>query len=55
MSEEKILDVLKRGAMKKVEIAEETGLSSYAVCKSLKIMKDEGKVISPKRCYYGLP
>ncbi len=34
------------------EIAEATGLSKDEVSKALKELKKEGKVISPKRCFY---
>ncbi|MCF4152597.1 winged helix-turn-helix domain-containing protein [Dethiosulfovibrio sp. F2B] len=54
-SEEKILEALSEKAMKAGEIAEFVGLDKDDVSKTLKTLKAKGKVISPKRCYYGLP
>ena len=34
------------------EIAELTGLSKDTVSKAMKTLKKDGKVDSPKRCYY---
>ena len=34
------------------DIAKSTGLDSKEVSKIIKELKAEGKVISPKRCYY---
>lgn len=36
------------------EIAEETGIESKEVSKIIKELREEGKVYSPKRCYYAL-
>jgi biotin operon repressor len=36
------------------EIAEQTGIDSKEVSKIIKELREEGKVISPKRCYYAL-
>ncbi len=52
---EKILEVLSRGPMRPGEIAEAAGLDKDDVSVALKSLKAEGRVISPKRCYYGLP
>lgn len=52
---QKILDALSKGPMRPGEIAEASGLDKDQVSKALKTLKSEGKVISPKRCYYGLP
>ncbi|RUM43799.1 MAG: transcriptional regulator [Desulfurobacterium sp.] len=48
-------------AMKKAEkpvrpgdIAKMTGLESKEVSKIIKKLKEEGKVYSPKRCYYAV-
>ncbi|EFC90599.1 conserved hypothetical protein [Dethiosulfovibrio peptidovorans DSM 11002] len=54
-SEEKILEALSEKAMKAGEIAESIGLEKDDVSKLLKTLKTQGKVVSPKRCYYGLP
>ena len=37
------------------EIAKALEIDSKAVSKAIKSLKDQGKVISPKRCYYSLP
>ena len=36
------------------EIAEQTGVDSKEVSKIIKELREEGKVFSPKRCYYAL-
>ena len=36
------------------EIAEKTGIESKEVSKVIKELREEGKVFSPKRCYYDL-
>jgi DNA-binding IclR family transcriptional regulator len=36
------------------EIAEKTGIESKEVTKIIKELREEGKVYSPKRCYYTL-
>ena len=36
------------------EIAEKTGIESKEVSKIIKELREEGKVFSPKRCYYDL-
>jgi len=55
MSEQKVLEVLKKGGMMKPgEIAEKTGLSKDEVSKIINKLKKEGKVASPKRCYYAV-
>lgn len=38
--------------MKTGEIAEATGLDSKEVSKIIKELKKEGKISSPKRCFY---
>lgn len=37
------------------DIAKELGLDSKDVSKEIKILKEEGRLVSPKRCYYALP
>ncbi len=37
------------------EIAEETGIEKKELSKIIKKLKEEGKIIVPKRCYYSLP
>jgi len=41
-------------ALKTGEIAEITGINSKLVSKYIKELKKEGKIYSPKRCYYDL-
>ncbi len=36
------------------EIAEQIGIESKEVSKIIKELREEGKVFSPKRCYYAL-
>lgn len=36
------------------EIAESAGVDKKLVDKAIKKLKDEGKIVSPKRCYYEL-
>ena len=36
------------------QIAEQTGIESKEVSKIIKELRKEGKVFSPKRCYYSL-
>jgi len=36
------------------DIAKELGIESKEVSKFIKELREEGKVISPKRCYYAL-
>ncbi len=49
--EEKILEALAR-PMKAGEVAEATGIDKKEVEKIIKKLVREGKVESPKRCYY---
>ena len=51
----KIENVLKKNEMlKSAEIAEMIGIDKKEVDKIIKKLKDEGKIVSPKRCYYSL-
>lgn len=53
---EKVIEVFK-GSQKPLrpgDIASELGLDSKEVSKIIKELKDEGKIHSPKRCYYAL-
>lgn len=43
-----------KGPLKAGEIAELAGIDKKEVDKALKALKKEGKIDSPKRCYYGL-
>ncbi|GAA0122801.1 MAG: HTH domain-containing protein [Clostridium argentinense] len=51
---EKVLETLKTNGepMKSGEIAEKAGIEKKDVDKAIKKLKDEGKIESPKRCYY---
>ncbi|MBK3331733.1 winged helix-turn-helix transcriptional regulator [Persephonella atlantica] len=52
--EQKVLDAMKKAGkpLKTGEIAELTGLDKKEVEKVIKKLKKEGKIESPKRCYY---
>ena len=52
--EEKVLKAMAAGPKKAGEIATETGLAKADVDKAIKKLVAEGKVESPKRCYYGI-
>ena len=57
MSEkEKILTIFKssENPLRPGDIAKETGIESKEVSKFIKELREEGKVYSPKRCYYAL-
>ena len=49
-----ILDFMKKNnaAYKSSEISEQTGVDKKIVDKEIKLLMKEGKVHSPKRCYY---
>ncbi|NJE09802.1 MULTISPECIES: HTH domain-containing protein [Thermococcus] len=51
---ELVFKVLKEAGkpLKSKEIAELAGIDKKEVDKAIKILKKEGKIISPKRCYY---
>ncbi len=55
--EDKVLQVLRETGkpMRPGEIAEKAGLDKKEVDKAIKKLKKEGKIISPKRCYYSTP
>ncbi len=52
--EQKVLEAMKKAGkpLKSGEIAEITGLDKKEVEKAIKKLKKEGKIESPKRCYY---
>ncbi|SNZ03156.1 hypothetical protein SAMN06265182_0308 [Persephonella hydrogeniphila] len=52
--EEKVLEAMKKAGkpLKTGEIVEITGLDKKEVEKAIKKLKKEGKIESPKRCYY---
>lgn len=51
---EKVYDILKNSSepLKGGEIVEKSGADKKEVDKAIKSLKTEGKIISPKRCYY---
>jgi len=52
--EEKVLEKMKEldKPVRPGDIAKELGVDSKDVSKAIKKLKEEGKVESPKRCYY---
>lgn len=51
-----LIDAMKKAGkpLKTAEIVEISGLEKTTVTKLIKELKEEGTVISPKRCYYSL-
>ncbi|RLD86795.1 MAG: MarR family transcriptional regulator [Bacteroidetes bacterium] len=51
---EKVLDTLKKAdnPLKSGEIADMSGMDKKEVDKAIKVLKTEGLIESPKRCYY---
>lgn len=51
---EMVLDAIKSadGPVRPGDVADATGLSKDEVSRLIKTLKDEGKIMSPKRCYY---
>lgn len=51
---EKVLEVLKNSEepLKGAQIVEQSGLEKKDVDKAIKELKADGKIISPKRCFY---
>ncbi|MBT1247633.1 MULTISPECIES: HTH domain-containing protein [unclassified Thermosipho (in: thermotogales)] len=56
MNKEKVIEVLRNEGkpMKTGEIAEKLGVDTKLVSKLIKELRKEGKVESPKRCYYSI-
>lgn len=54
MSTEKVIEAMKAAgkALKAGEIADATGLPKAEVDKAMKILKTEGRIVSPKVCYW---
>jgi Mn-dependent DtxR family transcriptional regulator len=52
--ETKVLTAMKKAGkpVRPGEIAKDLGVESKEVSKAIKALKAQGKVISPKRCYY---
>ena len=55
-NEKKVLDAMKKAGkpMRPGDVAKKIGVESKEVSKVISELKKKGKVISPKRCYYGL-
>jgi Mn-dependent DtxR family transcriptional regulator len=53
-NEKKVLDAMKKAAkpVRPGDVAKTTGVDSKEVSKIISKLKKDGKVISPKRCYY---
>ncbi len=53
-TEKKVLDVMKKASepLNAGKIAELSGLDRKEVDKAMKKLKDEGMIVSPKRCYW---
>ncbi len=51
---QKVLDAMKKAgkALKAGEIAEISGLDKKEVDKAMKALKEEEKIVSPKRCFW---
>ena len=55
--EKKILSAMKKAGkpVRPGDVAKMVGMESKDVSKIINNLKKEGKVISPKRCFYSLP
>ncbi|AIF69088.1 MarR family transcriptional regulator [Palaeococcus pacificus DY20341] len=53
-AKEMVFEIMKKAGkpLKSAEIAELAGLPKKDVDKAIKALKKEGKITSPKRCYY---
>jgi len=56
-NEEMVLDAFRKAGkpLRPGDVAKLTGLDSKEVSKIIKKLMEEGKLVSPKRCYYSLP
>ncbi|MEG0297088.1 MAG: MarR family transcriptional regulator [Clostridium sp.] len=54
-NKEKVLEVLKNSSepLKGAQVVELSGLEKKDVDKAIKALKEEEKINSPKRCFYG--
>ncbi len=54
MSAEKVMEIMKAAGkpLKAGEIAEASGLDKKEVDKAMKVLKTEGRIESPKVCYW---
>ena len=55
-TKDKVINVFKSTdkPLRPGEIADQIGIESKVVSKNIKELREEGKVFSPKRCYYAL-
>ena len=55
--EKKVQEAFKKAGkpLRPGDVAEMTGIDKKEVSKIIKKLKEEGKLIVPKRCYYSLP
>ena len=55
-AKDKVINVFKsiEKPLRPSEIADQIGIESKEVSKIIKELREEGKVFSPKRCYYAL-
>jgi DNA-binding IclR family transcriptional regulator len=53
---EQVLNIIEESEepLKSGEVAEKAGLDKKEVDKAIKTLKTEGKIISPKRCFYSV-
>jgi len=56
-NEAKVIEAFKKAGepLKAGQVVEATDIDAKEVGKIIKKLAKEGKLISPKRCYYGLP
>lgn len=56
-NEAKVIEAFKEAGepLKTGQVAQATGIDAKEVGKIINKLKKEGKLVSPKRCYYGLP
>jgi DNA-binding Lrp family transcriptional regulator len=54
--EKKVLEAFKKAGkpLRPGDVAEMTGIDKKEVSKIIKKLKEEGKITSPKRCFYAL-
>jgi biotin operon repressor len=55
-STERIIEELKKSAspMSAGELVEKTGIDRKEVDKAMKVLKDSGRITSPRRCYWSV-
>lgn len=52
-NKERVLEVFKSGeVLRPGEVGEKLGLEKKDLDKAIKALKEEGKIYSPKRCFY---